>query len=56
MMDKLLTKRQAGDVLQVSARTVDRIRAMGKLKAVKVRGSIRFRVADLENYILKGAK
>lgn len=55
-MDKLLTKVQASEILQVSTRTIDRIRSMGRLKAIKVRGSIRFRPADLETYIMKGTK
>ena len=49
--DRLLTKSQVADALQVSVRTVDNIRADGDLVAVKVRGSVRFPESVLISYI-----
>jgi excisionase family DNA binding protein len=41
-MSQLLDKSEVASILKVSARTVDRLRASGALKAVQVRGSVRF--------------
>ena len=51
-----LTKSQVQDLLQVSRTTVDRAMAAGQLKYFKVgngslRGPVRFRKADVEQYV-----
>lgn len=43
----LLTEAEAGAVLRVSRQTLYRMRRDGRLSAVKVGGSIRYRKADL---------
>lgn len=55
-MEKLLTKKGAAALLGVSVRTIDRMRAAGQLRCVKVGGGVRFRVADLENFIARNMK
>lgn len=48
---QLLTKREAADFLRCSERSVDRYRADGMLRAVKLRGRTLFRLADLETLV-----
>jgi excisionase family DNA binding protein len=55
-MDSLLSKREAAARLGVSERTIDRERAAGRLRAVRVRGVVRFRPADLTIYVEKNMK
>lgn len=55
-MDALLTKQQVASLLQVSVRTLDRLRSTGALRAVRVRGAVRFRAADIERLVQKGGK
>lgn len=50
-MESLLTKKQAGELLGVTTRTSDRLRADGRLRAVRVRRSVRFEPSELQRYI-----
>lgn len=51
-MDKLLKEQQAADILAVSVHTVRKWRADGKGPVyVKIGGSVRYRLADLQDYI-----
>jgi excisionase family DNA binding protein len=43
----LLTEIEAGQVLRVSRQTLYRMRRDGRITAVKIRGAIRYRKADL---------
>ena len=53
---KLLTSAEAARYLQVSRRTLDRLRARGvKLGAVKVGGQVRYHKAILDEYLRKRA-
>jgi excisionase family DNA binding protein len=52
-MDRLLDKKAAADLLGISVRTLDRMRSTGQIKAVKVRGAVRFQLASLQNYIAR---
>lgn len=47
---KLLTKREAADVLNVSPRTVNRLVAARRLKAVKVGNIFRVDPAEIERF------
>ncbi len=51
MSDKLLNKKEAAAYLRLSTRTVDRMRAAKTIRAIKVRGSIRFRLQDLDEFL-----
>jgi excisionase family DNA binding protein len=46
----LLRQDEVAEVLRVSARTVRRLAAAGKLRAVTVEGAVRYRPADVEEY------
>jgi excisionase family DNA binding protein len=50
-MDRLLTKSDVANFLQCSTRTVDRLRAVGDLRATEVRGRIRFHPDDVLSYV-----
>ena len=52
---QLLTKKEAARLLACSIRMVERLVASGKLSTVKIRGSVRFRLSDIEQIIVKGA-
>jgi excisionase family DNA binding protein len=52
----LLTKREAAAVLRVSERTLDRLRATGQLRVVRVRGTVRITDAEIERFITKNTK
>lgn len=52
-MSELRTKQEAANYLKCSTRTIDRLRAQGLLRAVKVRGMVRFREQDLEALLKK---
>lgn len=49
----LLTKQEAAKFLRVSTRTIDRFRALGKLRAVKVGAKALFRESDLQTVVNK---
>jgi excisionase family DNA binding protein len=51
-MNKLLTKRETAGVLTVSERTIDRLVSEGRLRAVKIRGAVRFTERELERFII----
>ena len=51
MSARLLTKREASALLAVSIRTLDRLRSMGEIQAVKVRGAVRFDPAAIAKYV-----
>ena len=48
---RLMTPDEAAGFLSVSTRTLKRLVAEGELGAVKIRGSMRFRLEDLEAFI-----
>ena len=48
---RLLTPDKAAQFLSVSQRTVKRLVAEGRLRAYKIRRSMRFKLEDLEAYI-----
>jgi excisionase family DNA binding protein len=48
---ELLTRRQVAALFQVSTLTVIRLEAAGKLPAVRIGTSIRYRRSDVETYI-----
>jgi excisionase family DNA binding protein len=52
-MNGLMTKGEVAGMLKVSVRTVDRLRAAGELKAVKVRSGVRFDLLDVLDYLQK---
>lgn len=53
--NKLLTKVQVADLMGVSWRTVNRLVASGKLKAVRVGRLLRFEPAEIERFKSKAA-
>jgi excisionase family DNA binding protein len=53
-MNKLITKKEASQILSTSVRTVERIVASGKLVKIKLRGSVKFRLADVLKLVEKG--
>jgi excisionase family DNA binding protein len=50
-MNRLLDKSEVSKLLFVSVRTVDRLRESGELKALRVRGSIRFSEDDVRGFL-----
>jgi excisionase family DNA binding protein len=54
--DRLLTREEAAERLQVSIRTLDTLRAAGKLRAVKVKRRVRFHPDALDAYIRRAAE
>ena len=48
---RLMTPNEAAGFLSVSTRTLKRLVAEGELGAVKIRGSMRFILKDLEAFI-----
>ncbi len=53
-MVRLYSKQEVARLLHVSTRSVDRLRSGGELKAVKVRGRVRFRHRDVAAYVERG--
>lgn len=53
MTTTLLTKTEAADRLRISVRSLDRLRSVGAIKTVKVRGSVRITEAEIERFITK---
>lgn len=51
MSEKLLTRSEVSDMLSISLRSVDRLRARGILPAVKVLSTVRFRAEDVKKLI-----
>ena len=54
-MTGLLTKREAAGYLGVSVRTLDRLRQQKLILALKIRRLVRFRVADLDEFLSQAA-
>lgn len=52
----LLTKTEAADRLRISVRSLDRLRSVGAIKTVKVRGAVRITDAEIERFINKNTK
>ena len=50
-MDKLLTKTELCDVLQISRATLDRIVAAGEIEALHIRGQVRFDRQEVRRYL-----
>jgi excisionase family DNA binding protein len=48
-VEKLLSKKDLATYLAVSCRTIDRMRSAGQIRAVRVRGQVRFRPTDVEH-------
>jgi len=49
----LLTKGEAAERLRISVRSLDRLRSVGAIKCVRIRGSVRVADAEIERFILK---
>lgn len=52
----LLTRKEAAENLTVSVRSIDRMISTQELSAIKIRGSIRIPLTEIENYIEKKIK
>jgi excisionase family DNA binding protein len=52
---QLITKKEVARLLACSNRMVERLVASKVLKAVKIRGAVRFRLGDIEQIMMKGA-
>jgi hypothetical protein len=50
-VERLLSKGEVADLLNVSVRSVDRLRGEGLLKEVYVRGSVRFAPEDVADFV-----
>ena len=48
---RLITPKEAADLLSVSTRTIKRLVSEGNIPAIRVRNSMRFKLQDLELYI-----
>lgn len=53
MTTMLLTKTEAADRLRISVRSLDRLRSVGAIKTVRIRGSVRVADAEIERFITK---
>ena len=54
--DRLLTREEAAERLQVSVRTIDTLRAAGEIQAVKVKRRVRFHPDALDAYVRRNAE
>ena len=54
--DRLLSREEAADRLNVSVRTLDTLRAAGEIRAVKVKRRVSFHPGALEAYIRRSAE
>lgn len=52
-MEKLMTKSEICEMLQISERTLERIIADGDLPALRIRGQLRFLREDLLRYLAR---
>ncbi len=54
-MEVLLTKKDVAKIIGVSEKTVDRFRDLktNKLKYLKIKGTVRFRQLDVDDFIKK---
>jgi excisionase family DNA binding protein len=53
MTTTLLTKTEAADRLRVSVRSLDRLRSVGAIRTVRIRGSVRVAETEIERFITK---
>lgn len=53
MTTMLLTKTEAADRLRISVRSLDRLRSVGAIRTVRIRGSVRVTEAEIERFITK---
>jgi len=47
----LLTKEDVAEMLRISSRTLDRLRRLGFLQCVRLRGCVRFTPADVQKCV-----
>jgi len=54
-MDKLLSKQDVAKLMKVSVKTIDRFRDLktNKLKYLKIKGTVRFRQLDVDDFLNK---
>ncbi len=50
-MTRLITNKQAADLLRVTTRTLHRMRHAKKIPFYKINGRIRYHLADIEAYL-----
>jgi len=50
-MERLLTAREAAEILNVSTRTIYREGERGNIKKIRVGSRLRFRMEDIQKYI-----
>jgi excisionase family DNA binding protein len=53
MTTVLLTKQEAADRLRISVRSLDRLRSVGAIKTVQVRGSVRIAETEIDRFVTK---
>ena len=53
MITMLLTKTEAADRLRISVRSLDRLRSVGAIKTVRIRGSGRIAESEIEKFVTK---
>jgi excisionase family DNA binding protein len=49
--ERYFTRREAADFMRVAERTVDRLLAEGRLKALRIGRSVRIRLSDVESFL-----
>lgn len=49
----LLTRQESADLLNISLRQIDKLKADGEIRYVEIKRSVRFRKKDLVNFIKK---
>jgi excisionase family DNA binding protein len=54
-LERLLTPKEAGEIMAVTSRTVKEWLRRGELKGVKIRNLWRIRESELETFIRKGS-
>ena len=54
--DALLSEKKVANLLDVSKRTVQTMRAAGEINALRVRGCVRYTRAAVRNYIRRSAE
>jgi excisionase family DNA binding protein len=53
--DRLLRKKEVAALLGCSTRSVEREASCGRLKRIKIRGGVRFRLSEINAIIQSGA-
>ena len=48
---KILTKDESAKILRISSRTLDRLRVLGQIRAIKIAGVIRFTEDEIQKFI-----